>query len=216
LNFLAPGTIQIDPDLELARLLGWDYVPKINGSLAAARILTDPTDWDAYNWASIYWRIAGNATEALECARKSVHYSPREYKDIGLHLMGMILHFARSGMSDDAIVVLQAALDHVLPLVQQEPWNEDLRRRTQVSALSVGVVAAILENYNRCGPCRVEMNESPVFHVQNCEVLKFLNHALIWVYGDLVKIASLTDGNEIRRVPVASRTSSFRGGWILD
>ncbi|CAG0917503.1 unnamed protein product [Notodromas monacha] len=147
LSFRNPEALQIRTDEELSQALGPRYFPKINGSLAAARVHLNASDWDAYNWAAVYWRVVGNASESLECARKAVHYSPRSQKDVALNLMGMSLHYAR--LSDDALVVLEAALDHVLPLVEAQPKSEELRRRTQVSAVAVGVVAALVERYNR-------------------------------------------------------------------
>lgn len=35
------------------------------------------SDWTAYNIAALYWRLAGNGTKALECARRAVYFSPR-------------------------------------------------------------------------------------------------------------------------------------------
>ncbi|KOB75773.1 Tetratricopeptide repeat protein 17 [Operophtera brumata] len=68
------------------------------------------SSWLHYNLASIYWRVKGNVPKALECSRRAVHYAPRQFKNIALLCLGSILH--RSKHSDDATVVLGAAVDH--------------------------------------------------------------------------------------------------------
>lgn len=34
------------------------------------------SDWTAYNIASLYWRSLGNGTNAVECARRALYFSP--------------------------------------------------------------------------------------------------------------------------------------------
>ncbi|XP_052738199.1 uncharacterized protein LOC112053846 isoform X2 [Bicyclus anynana] len=68
------------------------------------------SSWLHYHMASMFWRIRGNAPKALECSRRAVHYAPRAYKDIALGSLGVVLH--RAGKSNDAIIVLSAAIDH--------------------------------------------------------------------------------------------------------
>ncbi|CAH2063047.1 unnamed protein product, partial [Iphiclides podalirius] len=68
------------------------------------------SSWLHYNLASLYWRARGNGPKAMECSRRAVHYAPREYKDIALFTMGTILHLSK--MTEDAVVILNAAVDH--------------------------------------------------------------------------------------------------------
>ncbi|CAG9792164.1 unnamed protein product [Diatraea saccharalis] len=68
------------------------------------------SSWLHYNMASMYWRVRGNAPKAIECSRRALHYAPREYKDVALLNLGSILH--RSKKTEDAIIVLGAAVDH--------------------------------------------------------------------------------------------------------
>ncbi|XP_050561205.1 tetratricopeptide repeat protein 17 isoform X2 [Spodoptera frugiperda] len=80
------------------------------GHWLAGVLKKNSSSWIHYNMASLYWRVRGNAPKAIECSRRAVHYAPREYKDIPLLSMGLILH--RSKVSDDAVIVLGAAVDH--------------------------------------------------------------------------------------------------------
>ena len=68
------------------------------------------TSWVAYNLATLYHRIMGNALKALQCCRLALHFSPREYKTIALVSMGNIL--IHSHHQEDGIIVLHAAVDH--------------------------------------------------------------------------------------------------------
>ncbi|CAK1578639.1 unnamed protein product [Parnassius mnemosyne] len=68
------------------------------------------SSWLHYNMASLYWRVRGNAPKAMECSRRAIHYAPREYKDIALLNMGIIFHLSK--MAEDAVIVLNAAVDH--------------------------------------------------------------------------------------------------------
>ncbi|KAJ8727164.1 hypothetical protein PYW08_015561 [Mythimna loreyi] len=80
------------------------------GHWLAGVLRKNSSSWLHYNMASLYWRVRGNAPKAIECSRRAVHYAPREYKDIALLSMGLILH--RSKVSEDAVIVLGAAVDH--------------------------------------------------------------------------------------------------------
>ncbi|PZC82481.1 hypothetical protein B5X24_HaOG210230 [Helicoverpa armigera] len=80
------------------------------GHWLAGVLKKNSSSWLHYNMASLYWRVRGNAPKAMECSRRAVHYAPREYKDIALLSMGLILH--RSKVADDAVIVLGAAVDH--------------------------------------------------------------------------------------------------------
>jgi len=67
------------------------------------------TSWVLLNFASIYWRVAGNAYYAVECLRRALHYSPRKHKDLALVSLANILH--RSKYSLDAAILMHAALE---------------------------------------------------------------------------------------------------------
>ncbi|XP_013140696.1 PREDICTED: tetratricopeptide repeat protein 17 isoform X3 [Papilio polytes] len=68
------------------------------------------TSWLHYNLASMYWRLRGKAPKAIECSRRAIHYAPREFKDLALLGLGTILHVSK--MTEDAVIVLNAAVDH--------------------------------------------------------------------------------------------------------
>lgn len=72
-------------------------------------MIRHPTTWQYYALASYYWRLQGEATEAVECARRALHLSPRKYKDVPLLSLGTILQ--RSKQHEDAVVILEAATD---------------------------------------------------------------------------------------------------------
>lgn len=59
---------------------------------------------------SYYWRYKGNAPEAIECARRAILLAPREYRDIPLLSLGVILQQTKN--FNDSLVVLNSAIDH--------------------------------------------------------------------------------------------------------
>ncbi|XP_025159816.1 tetratricopeptide repeat protein 17 isoform X3 [Harpegnathos saltator] len=68
------------------------------------------TSWIYLNLASLYWRIKGNAYNALECSRRAIVHAPRQYRDIPLLTTAGILHAAR--YSGEAAIVLHMAIDY--------------------------------------------------------------------------------------------------------
>jgi predicted Zn-dependent protease len=68
------------------------------------------TSWVSFNLATLYYRIIGNAAQALECCRRALQFSPREMQTIALVNMGNIL--THSHQQEDGIIVLHAAVDH--------------------------------------------------------------------------------------------------------
>ena len=68
------------------------------------------TSWVSYNLATLYYRIIGNAVQALECCRRALQFSPKETKTIALVNLGNIL--THSHQQEDGIIVLHAAVDH--------------------------------------------------------------------------------------------------------
>lgn len=70
---------------------------------------THATTWQYYALSSYYWRLKGEAFEAIECSRRAIYLAPRAVKDIPLMSLGTILQ--RSGRHEDAALVLEAATD---------------------------------------------------------------------------------------------------------
>ncbi|EZA50628.1 Tetratricopeptide repeat protein [Ooceraea biroi] len=80
------------------------------GHQLAYSLSRNRTSWIYLNLASIYWRIKGNAYNALECSRRAIVCAPRQYRDIPLLTTAGILHAAKR--SGEAAVILHAAIDH--------------------------------------------------------------------------------------------------------
>ncbi|KAL6265599.1 hypothetical protein P5V15_002393 [Pogonomyrmex californicus] len=80
------------------------------GHQLAYSLSRNNTSWVYLNLASIYWRIKGNAYNALECSRRAIVCAPRQYRDIPLLTTAGILHAAR--YSGEAAIILHAAIDH--------------------------------------------------------------------------------------------------------
>uniref|UniRef100_A0A182JD40 TPR_REGION domain-containing protein n=1 Tax=Anopheles atroparvus TaxID=41427 RepID=A0A182JD40_ANOAO len=102
------------------------------------QVLADGLRWKPFSWkmhtiASYYWRLKGNAPEAMECARRAVTLAPREFKDIALLSLGTVLQ--RSHQLNDSLVVLRAAVDHEA----SEPENQ----------LALGNTYMLLSEFNR-------------------------------------------------------------------
>ncbi|XP_017870559.1 PREDICTED: tetratricopeptide repeat protein 17 [Drosophila arizonae] len=75
-----------------------------------------PDSWKFHTLSSYYWRMRGNALQALPCARLAVMLAPPEHKDIPLLSLGTILF--RMGRLADADLILSAAVEHA-PLVAE-------------------------------------------------------------------------------------------------
>lgn len=67
------------------------------------------TSWVLLNQAAVYWRVKGEATEAVECLRRALHFSRWENKDVALLNLANVQHL--SGHSQDAVVSLRQALE---------------------------------------------------------------------------------------------------------
>jgi len=67
------------------------------------------TSWVLSTAAALYWRVKGQASEAVQCLRHSLYYAPREMKDIPLVSLANILH--RAGLYNDALIVTNMALE---------------------------------------------------------------------------------------------------------
>ncbi|KAH8420289.1 hypothetical protein KR009_008788 [Drosophila setifemur] len=69
-----------------------------------------PSSWKFHTLSSYYWRMVGNAREALPCARLAASLAPPVFKDIPLLSLGTILF--RMGRLADADLILTSAVEH--------------------------------------------------------------------------------------------------------
>jgi len=65
-----------------------------------------------HNWvgpflASNYWRMNGNAVEAIVCLRKAIYSAPIQYKHLGLLSLANVFHRSHNGQ--DALATLDLA-----------------------------------------------------------------------------------------------------------
>ncbi|XP_034824993.1 tetratricopeptide repeat protein 17 isoform X1 [Maniola hyperantus] len=109
-SMIQRDNLTANPEFVLPELLSPIMTLEQFGHWVTGVLRLNTTSWLHYHMASLFWRIRGNAPKALECSRRAVLYAPREYKDIALGSLGMVLH--RSGKTNDAIIVLSAAIDH--------------------------------------------------------------------------------------------------------
>ncbi|XP_070517134.1 tetratricopeptide repeat protein 17-like isoform X4 [Cardiocondyla obscurior] len=97
-------------ELGLMRFLSLNTDLNHFGHQLAYSLSRNSTSWIYLNLASIYWRIKGNAYNALECSRRAIVSAPRQYRDIPLLTTAGILHAAK--YSGEAAIVLHTAIDH--------------------------------------------------------------------------------------------------------
>ncbi|XP_014664880.1 PREDICTED: tetratricopeptide repeat protein 17-like [Priapulus caudatus] len=88
--------------------------------------------WLFFNMASFYWRMKGEAYQAIECIRRALHFAPREHTDFALVNLANVLH--RAQHSQEALVVLKVSLDVAPELM--------------VNHFTLGNVYAVLGDYN--------------------------------------------------------------------
>ncbi|CAG9563311.1 unnamed protein product [Danaus chrysippus] len=109
-GMLQRDNLTVNPEFVLPELISPVMTLDQFGHWLTTMLQRNNSSWLYYHMASLYWRIRGNAPKAIECSRRALHFVPRVYKDIALGSLGMILH--RSSKTNDAIVVLKAAIDH--------------------------------------------------------------------------------------------------------
>ena len=66
-------------------------------------------NWVLFNIASLYWRVKGDPSNALECLRRAIHYAPDKAADVGYLGMANVLH--RVNYLNEAVITVRAALD---------------------------------------------------------------------------------------------------------
>nr|CAD7201096.1 unnamed protein product [Timema douglasi] len=97
-----------DPNLVMS-LLGNKDLTQF-GKQLSLELYRNSSSWVYYNLGSIYWQMKGDAYHAVECARRAVHYAPRQYRDLALQNLGNIFHLAHT--PKEAAIILHAAVDH--------------------------------------------------------------------------------------------------------
>lgn len=89
---------------------GFSLSPSNFAILLANNLKKNPVSWKWHTFGSYYWRYKGNAVEAIECAIRAIYLAPREYRDIPLLSLGVILQQTKH--FNDSLIVLNAAIDH--------------------------------------------------------------------------------------------------------
>jgi len=74
---VARANLSAGPELNLAAPVLGDRDIAQFGHQVALGLDKNSTSWLHHNLASIYWRIRGDAPNAVECARKAVLFAPR-------------------------------------------------------------------------------------------------------------------------------------------
>ncbi|MCL4120592.1 UNVERIFIED_CONTAM: hypothetical protein GTU68_050944 [Idotea baltica] len=133
--------------------------PDIWGHRVAKALLRDKTSWVLYTLAAQFWKVKGNTRQAIECIRRAIYFSTREYRYIPLFHLGNILH--RSHESEDAAIVLHMALDH--------------HKRSAIIHEMLGCVYATVGYYNESVLCL----ENALHISSKDENLKKLKHAVL-------------------------------------
>lgn len=85
------------------------------GAMVAAALKMNTTSWVAASVAALYWRVKGEANNALDCLRVALSYAPESAKDTILISVANILH--RAGYVNDAIMTMSYALQSTRDIV---------------------------------------------------------------------------------------------------
>ena len=72
-------------------------------------ITKNSTSWVLSSAAALYWRVKGNAKEAVNCLRHSLYYAPYKMRDVPLISLANIFH--RAGLYNDALIATNQALE---------------------------------------------------------------------------------------------------------
>ena len=103
------------------------------GHSVSALITKEQTNWKIFNLATLYWRMKGDALEAVECIRRAIHFSSKiKTHSVSLVNLGNILH--QSLKTAEAAVALDIA-------VKADPDNA-------VAHYTLANVFAVLMKYN--------------------------------------------------------------------
>ncbi len=66
-------------------------------------------NWALFNIASLYWRVVGDPTNAIECLRRALYYAPNPARDVGF--IGLANVLQGLGALSEAVIAARAALD---------------------------------------------------------------------------------------------------------
>lgn len=101
--------VTVLPEIELVQVVPMlKDIAGFRNSLHDA-LVKKPTSWMVHTLASFYFRLLGDAYNAIECLRRALNYVPRAFKDIPLLCLGNLLH--RSQHTEEAAIVVHAAVD---------------------------------------------------------------------------------------------------------
>ncbi|KAJ7373719.1 Tetratricopeptide repeat protein 17 [Desmophyllum pertusum] len=92
----------------LSTLTYFKTIEELKGHVSLA-LEKNASSWILLNLAAYYWRIKGNAPQAVECLRQALYFSPSEHKDRALVSLAAVLHHANHTF--DSLVLLHTALD---------------------------------------------------------------------------------------------------------
>lgn len=107
-SMVGRGGLKMDPEDPL-KLHELGIINENFANMLVTGLRSHATTWQYYALASYYWRLKGDAYQAVECTRRAIHLVPRASKDIPLLSLGTILQ--RSRQHEDAALVLEAATD---------------------------------------------------------------------------------------------------------
>ncbi|XP_012940375.1 tetratricopeptide repeat protein 17 [Aplysia californica] len=112
-SIMSRGTLKLSPEVglkEVLQMLGGEEEPvSVMGTRITHALIQNRTSWVAYSLAALFWRVEGDAKEALDCLQMALTYVPHTYKDTVLISLANVLQNVQ--YSNDAIVVTSAALD---------------------------------------------------------------------------------------------------------
>uniref|UniRef100_A0A915Q884 Uncharacterized protein n=1 Tax=Setaria digitata TaxID=48799 RepID=A0A915Q884_9BILA len=100
--------LKIIPEAVFQKSLPSNYGVAEFGSHVAKALEAKPTSASFLRLAALYWRIKGDATKAVECFRRALHFTTKKMQARTWFDFGNLVH--RAGYPVDAIVLYQLAL----------------------------------------------------------------------------------------------------------
>jgi tetratricopeptide (TPR) repeat protein len=100
--------LSMSPEASLSPLQfpGWSNASDF-GHIIGTVLNVNPTSWVMYTLATFYWRVMGNAYQAIECVRRALHFSEQQYMHVSMLNLANIQH--QTNHSSEAVMVLEAA-----------------------------------------------------------------------------------------------------------
>lgn len=128
---------------------GFSLSPSNFAILLASNLKQQPDSWKWHTLGSYYWRYKGNAIEAIECSRRAILLAPREYRDIPLLSLGVILQQTKN--FNDSLVVLGATIDHQPNIAENQ--------------IALGNALFLFSDFNKSMECyETARNLDPVYY----------------------------------------------------